>query len=148
MSSRLELTDNQHCFACGPQNPTGLQLCFAVSNGRARAEVTADARFQAYVGIVHGGIVATLLDEAMAYAAISLGRWTVTAEMTVRYLKPARIGERLILTGEVIRNTSRLAECTAELCTEAGERIAVARGKLLKGEPVPATQTTCRGVAP
>jgi len=129
----LELIDDNGCFVCGQANPVGLRLRFAADSGRATTTLTLDRRYQGYAGIAHGGVVAALLDEAMAYAAISLGRWAATAEMTVRYLRPVPMGEPLLLVAHVTRDTARLAECAAELRDRAGQPLARATAKLVKG---------------
>lgn len=133
MTNPLELVDDNGCFVCGQANPIGLRLRFAAEAGRATTTLTLDRWYQGYAGIAHGGVVAALLDEAMAYAAISLGRWAATAEMTVRYLRPVPMGEPLCLEAHVTRDTARLAECAAELRNRAGEPLARATAKLVKG---------------
>src|SRR4051794_39956261 len=112
------------CFVCGPENPAGLQVVFETAEGRAQARFTPQAQHHGYADVTHGGILAALLDEAMVYAAASLGGWVATAEMTVRYLRPVTTGTPLLITGEVLRAGSRLVECAAEIRSEAGDLLA------------------------
>jgi uncharacterized protein (TIGR00369 family) len=108
--------DFQHwCFACGELNPGGMHLDFAVSRDRAEARYTADRRHQGYDGLLHGGIVTALLDEAMGWAIFHQGIWGVTARMNVTFRRPVPIGEELVVVGEVARDRGRLIETRGTL---------------------------------
>ena len=78
---RLQLEDDGHCFACGKKNPGGLQLDFTSSNGKTAAEFLPKKEHQGFKDLVHGGIIATILDEAMVKAVLSTGVQAVTAEL-------------------------------------------------------------------
>ncbi len=85
---------SSNCFVCEPSNPNGLQLPFF--HDEEKAEVTAefelDDRFSGAPTYVHGGIVLSLLDEAMAWAAIAIaGQWAVTKETTTKFHRPVRV---------------------------------------------------------
>ncbi len=121
-----------HCFVCGEENHVGLKISFSADDGQSRAVFTPDTRHQGYVGMTHGGILAAVLDEAMIYAAASLGQWAATAELTVRYHLPAPTDRPLLLSGRVETQRRRLVECTAEARLETGELIASARGRLIR----------------
>ncbi len=92
---------NQWCFACGPLNPIGLKLKFKEENGEYITTFKAGAEHQSYDGIVHGGIVSTLLDEIMAGYIHAKGVKGVTARLEVRFRQPTPIGEELIVTGRI-----------------------------------------------
>ena len=128
-----ELRDNQSCFVCGKKNPSGLGVAFEI-NAEARAihaKFTPADIHKGYVGIVHGGILSALLDEAMAKLAYSLGIPAVTAEMTVKFRSPASPGEELSISGRIKHETHGLLE--AEAVIEKGLIIiAEAKGKLLR----------------
>jgi acyl-coenzyme A thioesterase PaaI-like protein len=101
----------QHwCFACGQLNPGGLHLEFEVARDRAEARYTALQRHQGYDGLLHGGIVTALLDEAMGWAIFHQGIWGVTAKMSVTFRQPVPIGEELRVVGEIARDRGRLIE--------------------------------------
>ena len=89
-----EFRDDRVCFVCGEKNPAGLKLRLRTDpkRGESAAEVTFAEDFQGWAGIVHGGLVATVLDEALIYAAAAKGLKCVTGEITVRYVKPASTG--------------------------------------------------------
>ena len=127
------------CFACGQDNPRGLRLKPGNENGEAVAEFRPDADLEGYGGVVHGGLVGTVLDEVMVWAArYAAGTAAVTAEMTVRYLKPVRTGGLYVGRGRVLENKGRLILTEGTLTDEKGEVFARAQAKLfaVKIEPV------------
>lgn len=107
-----------HCFACGVENPYGLQIHF-YDNGEdeVRADYTVPEHFQGYPGIVHGGILATILDELVGRAVMAedSNYFMVSAKLTVRYRNPVPTGVPLKLVGKVIRRRGRLAITRAEI---------------------------------
>ena len=128
-----ELRDNQRCFVCGRDNPAGLGVDFEIDRERRSisAKFTPSDIYQGYEGIVHGGILSTLLDEAMAKLTVSLGIPAVTAEMTVTFKAPAAPGEELFVSGRLTHETRRLIQAEAKI--ERGPVvIAKAKGKLLR----------------
>lgn len=131
------LTDDHYCFVCGANNSDGLRIRFAYpESGRCRAVVIPERRFQGWKDILHGGIIATLLDEALAHAyggeARGSGEAAVTAEMTVRYKKPVKIGVPVVLEGRVLSVEGRVISCESTLADESGDILASASGKLVK----------------
>jgi uncharacterized protein (TIGR00369 family) len=128
-----ELRDNDGCFACGKSNPAGLRVDFKLD----RDKRTIHGRFaparihEGYAGIVHGGILSTLLDEAMVKLSFMLGIPAVTAEMTVKFRTPAAPGDELTVTGWLSRETRRLIEAESRI-EHGGILIAEARGKLMR----------------
>ncbi len=115
------------CFGCGKDNPIGLKLKFHWDGRHARGEFTPQPHHQGWSDVVHGGILLTILDEAMSYAAIFHGSYCVTARMETRLKRPARVGERLLITSQVNKHTKRLVEAEAEI--KLGDGSAVASGK-------------------
>ncbi len=82
------------CFGCGPANLSGLHLRFEEDDERLYVTWDPEPRFQGYINVLHGGIIATLLDEAGAWCVyVKGGTAGVTSSMTVRYLKPVRLGK-------------------------------------------------------
>lgn len=132
-----EIVDDRFCFACGERNPDGMRLKIAYPEpGRSRIEFVPERKFQGWRGVLHGGIIATVLDEAFAHALggpeLGGGEVAVTAEMTVRFKKPARIGRRLVVEGRVVENKGRIIDCEAVLKDESGLELAAATGRLIK----------------
>lgn len=132
----MRLDVDKYCFVCGPENPEGLKAAFDAAEGKASGTFYSRAEHQGYTGVSHGGIIAALLDEAMVYAATSLGHWSATAELTVRYSKPAPTEQTLTVTAEVTEHQRRLVYCRAELRDESGKLLASATGKLMQGRPI------------
>jgi uncharacterized protein (TIGR00369 family) len=106
------------CFGCGEENPIGLKLKFKWDNGTARAEFTPNESHQGWPGIVHGGIISSLLDEAMSNAPYFEGIPCLTAKMQVRIRRPALTGERLIITASITKKSRRLVETRAVISLE------------------------------
>lgn len=92
------------CFACGDKNPISLALKFKeVEENKVKAEFIPGEYHQGYNGIIHGGLTATLLDEAMAHVIGFKGIKAYTAELNVRFRKAIKIGEKLEIFGEYKR---------------------------------------------
>ncbi len=89
------------CFACGEKNPISLALKFEeIDEDKVKAEFIPGEYHQGYNGIIHGGLTATLLDEAMAHVIGFKGIKAFTAELNIRYRKAIEIGEKLEIFGE------------------------------------------------
>lgn len=131
---KKSFTDNRRCFVCGGNNPDGIRLVLRMDEGqgRAAADVVFPERFQGWAGIVHGGLLATVLDEVMIYAAGSNGLRCVTGEITVRYVKPARTGEAYRLVGRVTGAKGKITLAESELLAADGVVFARATGKLFR----------------
>lgn len=129
---KLELKDNHRCFACGMQNPDGLRIEWKVEGHTMTGEFTPPPKYQGWEGIVHGGILATLLDEAMTRLSWIVFGGAVTAEMTIRYVAPGIIGQKLIIKGEIVKDARRLVEARASIHNLDGTLIAHATGKAIK----------------
>jgi uncharacterized protein (TIGR00369 family) len=128
-----ELRDNQRCYVCGKDNPSGLKARFTIDQ-TARTitgRFTPRREHEGWEGIVHGGIIATLLDEAMVKLAAHLGEPAVSAEITVKFKAPAAPGEELVVTGKLIKEANRLIEAEATVA-KGLIVVAEATGKLLR----------------
>ncbi len=128
----MELQDNGMCFVCGPKNPIGLKLKFELKDGEYITRFTPRVEHQGFLGITHGGIVSTVLDEVMARLVYALGHRAVTAEMTIRLKKPAVTGEEHTFIGRVLSESGRVVQCAAEARNSAGELVAEATGRMVK----------------
>ncbi|MFH1699972.1 MAG: PaaI family thioesterase [Candidatus Zixiibacteriota bacterium] len=94
-----EIARYSGCFVCGEGNPIGLQARFYYDGRKAISEITADERYAGYKNIIHGGILATMLDEIMIKSLLAEDLYVVTAEMTVRFKRPVYIGDKLRFEG-------------------------------------------------
>jgi uncharacterized protein (TIGR00369 family) len=123
--------NSSHCFVCGLENQYGLRLAFYETGpGEVTTEVTTPERFQGFPGVVHGGVVAAILDETASRAAMvgDRTRFMYTAKLEVFYRKPTPVGVLLRATGKVSRHHGRLARATAELRLPDGTVTAEAKG--------------------
>ncbi len=110
-------------------NPYGLHLNFYEdSPGEVSAEITVPDHFQGYPGVVHGGIIAAMLDEVVGrvYMDGDPPRFMVTARMEVRYRKPVPTGRRLKLYGHAGKDNGRIATANGEIVDESGVKLAEA----------------------
>ena len=128
----MKLADDGYCFACGPKNPIGLKLNFHLSGETIITEFTPKKEHQGYLNIVHGGIITTLLDEAMVKLAIALKMPAVTAHLDVRLKEPLNVGEKIIVKAEILSKTTKLLETSAKAVTADNIIIAEAKGKLIR----------------
>lgn len=132
-------TDDRRCFVCGDENPEGMRLAFRTTEaGEASTELSVPDRFAGWSGVVHGGIVCTLLDEAMAKAAMAAGHTVVTAELSVRYVAPVPTGTTCRVEGKVLEARRRLVLTEGKVSGSEGIVYATATAKMIvvgRGEP-------------
>ena len=112
------------CFACGQSNPIGLKLKFEWDGKTARAAFTPTEFYQSWPGVVHGGIILCLLDEAMSQVALFEGDHCVTAKIEAKLNRPASLNETLVVTASVTRKTRKLIETKAAVSLPDGTLIA------------------------
>jgi acyl-coenzyme A thioesterase PaaI-like protein len=126
--------DVNRCFACGKGNPDGLQLDFDYhpKTHSVEGRVNLRARFQGATGFAHGGIIATLLDEAMAKVNGKGGVRAVTIQLEVAYKKMVPLETELILKGQRARQRGRKIYLRAQLLTTDGVLLAEGRGTFLR----------------
>lgn len=113
----LRALDDHNCFGCGSQNPIGLHLHFyrLADDDGAWAPWTPTKDYEGYNGMVHGGIICTLLDEIMAWSLYARSTWAVTAKMQTSFRKPVLIGDPVRLVGRVTRDRGRVLEIRGEI---------------------------------
>lgn len=120
----VDIEKGDLCFGCGQNNPVGLKLSFQWDGKTARAEFTPTKFYQGWSGLVHGGIIMSILDEAMGYATIFEGMNCVTSRMQANLRRPAPIDEPLIIAASIIKKTGRLVEAKAAMSLKDGTLIA------------------------
>ena len=121
------------CFVCGEANPIGLKLRFETDGRLVHAKFSPRPDHNGFKGVVHGGIISTVLDEIMFLAcAVQTRRLSFCAELNVRFLNPLPPGGELSVTGELVANRKgRIFEAKAALQNAAGLEFATATGKYL-----------------
>jgi acyl-coenzyme A thioesterase PaaI-like protein len=128
----LSVREDGCCFACGPENPIGLKLDFQIVDGRAETTFVPRQEHQGFVGIIHGGLIGLVLDEAMAKLLYMQGIEALTCEITVRLRRVVDIGEPLRVTAFLVNERRRLLELEALASDYQGETVAVAHAKFLR----------------
>jgi len=121
---------DKECFACGPENPHGLRMCFESNGGKIRSKLIVKQAFRGWSNLIHGGIISTMLDETMSWAVINFtGKFMLTRSMTVTFKKPVRVGAVLTVTGYIKEQSSeRKALVVAEIHDEDGDLCAASEG--------------------
>ena len=109
--------DDHNCFGCGRSNQHGLHLALMADpeGDGVVTHFTPPAHTEGYPGMVHGGIISTMLDEVMAWSLYRHGIWAVTGELTIRYKEPVLIGEPLMARGWMVRDRGRVIEVAGEI---------------------------------
>jgi len=131
---------NNGCFGCGPGNPIGLHLAFEQHpDGGVVAAFSPGVEHQGWDGVMHGGLVTTLLDEAMAWAAAASASMYYTGRLDVRYRRPVQTGMALEVRGWITRDRGRSLQTRAEVHAEDGQVLAEAQALFIRGTlPAPA----------
>ncbi len=118
-----------NCFGCGTLNAGGLGMALHVEAGRAWTELTLDRRFEGWEGVIHGGILCTILDEVMAWALVGEDNWGVTARMAIDFRKPIMVGMAIHAEGWITRARRRVFDTDGHIVDPAtGAKLATATG--------------------
>ena len=120
------------CFVCGKNNPIGLHLTFQLDGDTTRSAFVPQPHHQGYDGVVHGGILAAVLDDAMANCLWLRGVAAVTAKLSLRYRAPVPVGASLLVYGRLLEEREKIATAEARMTTAEGELLVEATGTLFK----------------
>ena len=133
----LELPHTHGCLVCGRRNPHGLKMSlFVDESGVVHTEFNPREEHVGFDGIIHGGVLATVLDEAMVWCATWSGkRFCVAAEMNVRFLKPIRPGMLIKVEARIDQARSRLITTSATISDADGAVACTATGKYTPVSP-------------
>jgi uncharacterized protein (TIGR00369 family) len=121
--------DKGFCFGCGRNNPIGLKLKFTRDGDTIRTEFTPDRTHQGWPGLLHGGILGALLDEAMSNIAYATGSMCLTASINIRIRQPIKIEVPLVITARITHQGRRLIETEGQVCLKDGTVIAESTAK-------------------
>jgi acyl-coenzyme A thioesterase PaaI-like protein len=131
VAARIDSADvaPHRCFVCGTLNEHGMHLVMHVEADRSWVELELEPRFQGWEGIAHGGIVATILDEVMAWSLAGADNWGVTARMSITYRKPVPLGVPIRADGWIATQRRRVIDTQARLIdARDGTELATATG--------------------
>lgn len=122
-----------HCFACGKDNPEGMKLKFYLNEESRRAvcEFKLSRKYTGPPGHAHGGIIATILDEAMGKVNKFRNVVALTKKMEIEYMKPVPLGKKLTVTGREQEVNGRIHINVAEISNENGEILARSIGTFI-----------------
>jgi len=129
----VEKFNSKYCFVCGKENKDGFGLTFYKKENHVESRIKISKRYNGYKNIVHGGIISTLLDEVMNWAAYALSKerkYCVTAEMTVRLKKPIPVEKELLLWGKMVEDKKKMRICQGKVLM-GDEVFAIGMGKFL-----------------
>ena len=135
MDETIRLAPNpaNKCFGCGGDNVGGMKLTFEQDNVNRKivGRFVLGERYQGGGGIAHGGIIATLLDEAMGKVCRFREIRAVTAELTVEYLKPVDVMKEIVVEGRETEQKGRNVFMTGEIRDAAGAVLARSRARFV-----------------
>lgn len=124
------------CFGCGARNPIGLHLQFTADDEGVRAPFVPTPEHQGFENVVHGGIISSVMDEAMAWATAAAGYWAVTGEIRLRFKRPLRVAEPTTVCARVTSARGRLIATEAKLLSDTdGAEIAVGSATFMCVDP-------------
>ena len=137
-----ELPHTHSCFVCGESNSAGLKLRFETDGKTVQTRFVPRAEHIGFKGTVHGGLVATLLDEIMVWAcAVQTKRFAFSVELNVRFIHSLRPGEEVVARAELVANRKgKIFEPKAELRNQDGLLLATATGKYMPIKEVDAKE--------
>ena len=135
--TRYAKMQKNYCFACGQNNPDGMRLRFKLDEPRQRfvCQFRLSKRYTGPPGHCHGGIIATILDDAMGKVNKLHQVIALTREMTVEYLKPVPLHQRLRVEGREVEVRGNKHINAAEILNEKGEVLARSRGTFIAIDP-------------
>ena len=122
----------RYCFGCGSLNPQGLHLDFKMEEGEVKAVFTPQQEHQGFPGYMHGGLVMTMMDEAMGWVTIGQRVWAVTAKVNVRFREPVPLSQPVIVSAAIEKNRRRWLTVRAEVRSREGEILAEAEGIFMR----------------
>lgn len=124
------------CFGCGEANPNGLQLDFSLAqDGTVVCVATIPERFEGHPGFLHGGIIATLLDETMSKACRARGLTSMTRHLEVDYKRPVPSCQPLRMEGRIERDEGRKHWVVATIFGGDGHALALGKGLFVEARP-------------
>jgi len=126
--------NSKHCFVCGRENPYGLKLKFyEASPGEVVVDYIVPEQYQGYPGVVHGGIVAAMLDEVTGRTQMGGDppRFMFTARLNVHYRKNVPIGQPLRIVGRAGKSREKTATATGQIFGPDGSILAEAEALLV-----------------
>ena len=126
-----DTTDYQRCFACGKNNPSGLQMIFRLEGDTIVSDFIPREEHQGFPGVVHGGIIATVLDEALNRTSMFANQptWTMTGRLDIRYRRYVPYGPKLRVRASLGLQRGRMVQASGKLTLAEDESVVFAEGQ-------------------
>ncbi len=124
-----QLPSSRGCYVCGRENPVSLHLTFYLQdNGEVTSEVVVPEEYAGYPGMVHGGNIVAMMDEAAGRAVTGdePNRFAVTSQLTVKYRLPVPTNQVLKVTGRLLKKRGKVAQAYGEIRNQEGDLLAEA----------------------
>ena len=126
-----DTTDYQRCFACGQRNPYGMQLVFRLEDTTVVSDFSPREEYQGFPGVVHGGIVAVVLDEALNRTSLLAEHptWTMTGRLDIRYRRYVPYGPLLRVRAMLGLQRGRMVQASGKLTLAEDESVVFAEAQ-------------------
>jgi acyl-coenzyme A thioesterase PaaI-like protein len=126
-----DTTDYQRCFACGQQNPYGLKMVFRFEDETIVSDFLPREEHQGFPGVIHGGIIATVLDEALNRTSMlsNAPTWTLTGRLEVRYRRYVPYGPLLRVRAQLAQRRGRMVQAHGKLTLATDEKVVFAEAQ-------------------
>lgn len=123
-----DTTDYQLCYACGQRNPYGLHMVFRLEDDTIVSDFQPREEHQGFPGVIHGGIIATMLDETLNRTSMlsENPQWTMTGRLEVRYRRSVPFGPLLRVRASLITQRGRMIQATGKLTRADDESVILA----------------------
>jgi uncharacterized protein (TIGR00369 family) len=123
-----DFTDYGRCFACGPKNDCGLGLKFERTGNKVTTKYIPSDHHQGFPGLLHGGIISSLLDEVMSRVSVLEGKWTQTVKLEVRFRRPISLCQTVTAEAMKVGERRKLIQAKGIILLEDGSLAAEGKG--------------------
>ena len=126
-----DTTDYQRCFACGQNNPSSLKMIFRTEDDTVVCDFRPREEHQGFPGVIHGGIIATALDEALNRASVLAEKatWTMTGRLDIRYRRYVPYGPLLRVRSSLVSQRRRMVQASGKLTLAEDESVVLAEAQ-------------------
>ena len=128
----LHARENENCIICGNKNSEGMHINYKLSpEGIIKANWTPSAKYEGFKGIIHGGVLSAVIDEAMSKAVITSNIEALTVELNIRFHNYVNSGDKLKIEAWIVKKHKRKIITEGILYRENGDKILHAKGTFL-----------------
>ncbi|MDX9703956.1 MAG: PaaI family thioesterase [Candidatus Auribacterota bacterium] len=121
---KIRRCTHPNCIVCSLSNSRGLNIDFDVSeNGEVKADIQFDKQYEGYQGMLHGGVISTILDGAMTNCIFACGQTAVTVEMNIRFRHPVLLCHPLTVVARIVQYSYPLYFLESEIIQNGGIKV-------------------------